>query len=56
VRWRDVIVTLGPPAAAQLLARAAEVARRLGSDGSAVIELEERDGLVLGRVALLDRR
>jgi len=56
VRWRDVVVTLGPPARVQLLARAAEVARRLGSDGSTAVELEERDGLVLGRVALLDRR
>lgn len=56
VRWRDVVVEPGPPASVQLLARAAEVAARLGSDGSAVLELEERDGLVLGRVALLDRR
>jgi len=53
VRWRDVSVTVGPPASVQLFARAAEVARQLGSDGRAVTTLEERDGVILGRVALL---
>jgi holo-[acyl-carrier protein] synthase len=55
VQWRHVVVDPGPPASVQLVQRAAEVAARLGSDGSAVIELEERDGLILGRVALLGR-
>ena len=57
VRWRDVVVELAEPAAGEprvrLLARAADVARAKGSDGSTVTRLETRGGLALGEVWLL---
>jgi holo-[acyl-carrier protein] synthase len=57
VRWRDVVVELadatGGEPRVRLLARAAEVARAKGSDGSAVTRLETRGGLALGEVWLL---
>ena len=60
VRWRDVVLELAEaPAAAprvRLLARAAEVARALGSDGSTHTRLETRGGLALGEVWLLGAR
>jgi holo-[acyl-carrier protein] synthase len=53
VRWRDVVVEPGPPPRVTLLARAAEVARSLGSTGRAQVTLEIRGGLALGEVRLL---
>jgi hypothetical protein len=57
VRWRDVVVELAEAPArgtrVRLLARAAEVARAKGSDGSTVTRLETRGGLALGEVWLL---
>ena len=53
VTWRDVVVELGPPPSVRLQRRAAEVARRLGSEGRTRTTLEVRDGLVIGRVLLL---
>jgi len=53
VRWRDVVVELGPPAAVRLRDRAAEVARRLGSDGRTRATLELRGPLAVGQVWLL---
>ncbi len=58
VRWRDVVVWAGAsgagdPARVGLLARAAEVARALGSSGRTRAELALRDGLVIGEVWLL---
>ncbi len=51
VRWRDVVLEPGPRL--RLLARAAEVAGTLGSQGATQVELEWRGGLALARVALL---
>lgn len=53
VRWRDVVVSPGPPASLRLLARAAEVAHGLGSSGRTRLHLEERGSLVIGEVWLL---
>jgi holo-[acyl-carrier protein] synthase len=53
VRWRDVVVDLGPPPRVELLARAAEVARVLGSSGRSRLRLEVRGPLVLGELWLL---
>ena len=53
VRWRDVVLEPGAAPALRLLGRAAEVARQLGSDGSTLVELEWREGVAVGRVALL---
>ena len=53
VRWRDVVVELGPPPRVTLLARAAAVARSLGSAGRARVTLEIRGGLAVGEVRLL---
>lgn len=53
VRWRDVVVELGPPPAVRLRARAAEAARRLGSDGRTRAALEVRGPLAVGQVWLL---
>ena len=54
VRWRDVVVALGETPAVELRARAAEVARRLGSAGRTRVTLEVRDGvLAVGEVWLL---
>ena len=55
VRWRDVRVERTPAPTVRLVARAADVAGQLGCDGQAVVTLEERGDLVLGRVALLSR-
>ena len=53
VRWRDVVVHLGPPPRVLLLARAAEVARSKGSLGQARVSLELRGPLAVGEVRLL---
>jgi holo-[acyl-carrier protein] synthase len=53
VRWRDVVLLPGPPPALRLDARAAEVARELGSSGRAQLRLEHRAPLVVGEVWLL---
>ena len=54
VRWRDVVVALGETPAVELRARAAEVARRRGSQGRTRVTLEVRDGfLAVGEVWLL---
>jgi holo-[acyl-carrier protein] synthase len=53
VRWRDVVVDLGPPPHVELLARAAEVARNLGSSGRTRLRLEARGPLVVGELWLL---
>jgi len=53
VRWRDVVVDLGPPPRVELLARAAEVARGLGSSGRSRLRLEVRGPLVVGELWLL---
>jgi holo-[acyl-carrier protein] synthase len=51
VRWRDVVVFPGP--SLRLDARAAEFARRCGSDGRTRVTLEIRGPLVVGQVWLL---
>lgn len=53
VRWRDVVVELGPPPRVLLRARAAEVARSLGSRGRLKVTLEIRGRLAVGEVRLL---
>jgi holo-[acyl-carrier protein] synthase len=53
VRWRDVVVERGPEPTVHLRARAAEVARARGSDGSNRTRLEIRGVLALGEVWLL---
>jgi holo-[acyl-carrier protein] synthase len=53
VRWRDVVVDLGPPPRVRLFARAAEVARTLGSSGRTEARLEIRGSLAVGEVRLL---
>jgi holo-[acyl-carrier protein] synthase len=53
VRWCDVVLDAGPPPGVRLQARAAEVARALGSSGRTRTSLEVRGGLVLGEVRLL---
>ena len=53
VRWRDVVVKREPVTEVTLLARAAEFAQRLGSDGSNRARLERRDGVAVGEVWLL---
>jgi holo-[acyl-carrier protein] synthase len=53
VRWRDIVVRRDPTARVELLARAAEFAYRLGSDGSNRARLELRDGVAIGEVWLL---
>jgi holo-[acyl-carrier protein] synthase len=53
VRWRDVVVELGPPPRVTLLARAKAVARSLGSPGRARVTLEIRGELAVGEVRLL---
>ena len=50
-----MIVEPGPPSSVRLLARAAAVARRLGSAGRTWVSLEARGNLVLGEVRLLGR-
>jgi len=53
VRWRDVVVELGPKPAVRLHARAVLAARRLGSDGRTRVTLEVRGPLAVGQVWLL---
>jgi holo-[acyl-carrier protein] synthase len=53
VRWRDVIVEREPSPAVVLRARAAEVARALGSSGRCRTRLEIRGELAVGEVWLL---
>jgi holo-[acyl-carrier protein] synthase len=53
VRWRDVVVALPPEPRVQLMAKAAEFARRLGSSGATRTVLEVRGDLVIGQVFLL---
>ena len=53
VRWRDVVVALPPEPGVQLVARAAEFARRRGSSGATRTVLEVRGDLVIGQVFLL---
>lgn len=53
VRWRDVVVRQDPEVEVTLLARAAEFAHELGSDGSNRARLELRDGVAIGEVWLL---
>jgi phosphopantetheinyl transferase (holo-ACP synthase) len=53
VRWRDVVLEVGPPPQVRLLARAAQVARGLGSRGRTSTTLQVRGGLVVGEVRLL---
>ena len=53
VRWRDVVVDLGPPPRVLLLARASEVAQSLGSAGQTRVTLELRGPLAVGEVRLL---
>jgi holo-[acyl-carrier protein] synthase len=53
VRWRDVVVDLGPPPRIQLLARAGVVARSIGSAGQVRVTLELRGPLAVGAVRLL---
>jgi holo-[acyl-carrier protein] synthase len=52
VRWRDVVLDLGPPPLLTLEGGAARRARALGSRGRCQVELEVREGLVLGEVRL----
>jgi len=53
VRWRDVVVSVGPEAAVRLDGRAAEVARELGSSGRGRARLEIRGPLAVGEFWLL---
>ena len=53
VRWRDVVVELGPPPSVRLHARASEFARRLGSPGRTRTSLEVRGTHAVGQVWLL---
>ena len=53
VRWRDVVVEWGPPPSIRLEARAARVARSLGSSGRARVSLEIQGPLAIGEVWLL---
>src|SRR5215471_12512614 len=53
VRWRDVVVQPGPAPGVQLLGRALETARRLGSPGRTQLRFERQGDLVLGEVWLL---
>jgi holo-[acyl-carrier protein] synthase len=53
VRWRDVVVELGPPPRLRLAAGAAEVARARGSSGRSRVSLEIRGPLAISEVWLL---
>jgi len=53
VRWRDVVVSVGPEARVRLDGRAAEVARELGSSGRGRVRLEIRGQLAVGEFWLL---
>jgi holo-[acyl-carrier protein] synthase len=52
VRWRDVVLEVGPPPRVRLEGGAARRARLLGSRGECEAALEVREGLVLGEVRL----
>ena len=52
VRWRDVVVTLGPDPSVRLEAGAMAAARRLGSRGETTTLLELRGPLAVGEVRL----
>ena len=52
VRWRDVIVTLGPDPSVRLEKGAMAAARRLGSRGETTTLLELRGPLAVGEVRL----
>jgi holo-[acyl-carrier protein] synthase len=53
VRWRDVVVSLGPAVAIRLEGRAAEVARQQGSSGRTRVRLEFAGPHATGEVWLL---
>ncbi len=53
VRWRDVVVTAGPTAAASLHGRALAVARELGSSGRCRLRLGAAGELAFGEFWLL---
>jgi holo-[acyl-carrier protein] synthase len=54
VRWRDVVVALGPHPRARYDGAALAAARRLGSAGANEVRVEHRpDGLVIATVRLL---
>lgn len=53
VRWRDVIVELGPAPRVTLKAKAASRAGTLGSSGRGALRLEIRGNLVLAEFRLL---
>lgn len=54
VTWRQVVVSLAPSVSFVLRARALEVARALGSDGSGLVETRETDqAMVYAEVLLL---
>jgi holo-[acyl-carrier protein] synthase len=53
VRWRDVVVELGPPPSLRLQAGAAAVARARGSSGRSWMSLEIRGPLAIAEVWLL---
>jgi holo-[acyl-carrier protein] synthase len=53
VAWRQVVIDLGPPAAARLHGPARRVARSLGSSGAGALTLETRGDLVLAEYRLL---
>jgi len=53
VRWRDVVVTPGPPATVRLGGGAVAAARRLGSGGEARAWVVVRGPLAVGEVRLL---
>ncbi len=53
VRWRDVVVDLGPPPRVRLRGRAVDVARSLGSAGETWTRLDFRGPLAVGEVRLL---
>jgi holo-[acyl-carrier protein] synthase len=52
VRWRDVVVILGPSPEVHLNGQAVAAARRLGSAGRASLQLGVRGPLALGEVRL----
>ena len=53
VAWRQVVVTLGPPASIALRGRAEDVAKRIGSSGRTRVSLELRGELAWAEVWLL---
>lgn len=53
VRWRDVVVDLGPPVAVRLEGRAASIARALAPGAVCSARVEVRDGLAVGEVRLV---